>query len=352
MRFSTIIDEAQRNVVSGTTRMGVGFLVVSALLAVLALADLLTIAGIQNTTERYVASGSATRGLVAAHSVDATACDALASIDTIQSSGAMVSSTALRFSAAPAVSVQTFAASPGFSAVLDITDPVPGGVWMEANLAATLHARVGDIMPTQLGVIQVGGIFAWPQDGRDQRLSFAIVIPRLPSEAFDECWITAWPINDANDILLRSTQLAMSSPGEIGQINTRLGTNYDAYAEFSMRLTRFTPLGALVVGLSVGYALSRLRRLEYASALHAGQTRSAQLLTCAFEALTWSAPSALLLIVIIWAVTAAFSIGETNAVLGIVGRVPLIGAAASILGAMIGCAQVRERNFFRMFKNR
>lgn len=53
-------------------------------------------------------------------------------------------------------------------------------------------------------------------------------------------------------------------------------------------MTRWMPWLGLVVGLVFGAFGVRRRRLEYAGALHSGQSKGAQLLEIAVETLIWS----------------------------------------------------------------
>ncbi|MCL2737167.1 MAG: hypothetical protein FWD75_11200 [Propionibacteriaceae bacterium] len=352
MTFSAIADEARRNVMSGTTRAGLGFVVLAVMVSLFALADLLTIAGAQATVAHYVGADAATRAITSSHGIDGRRCDALAGVSTIDASGALAGGAPVHFLAMPTVAVQTFHASPGFATVLGVTDPAPTGVWVEAGLATVISAHVGDQLATDRGALHIAGIFTWPQDGRDQRLTFAILIPQLDATSFDECWIQAWPVVDANDIMLRATVNPTSSLGAVGQINTSLGSTLDAHALFTSRLTRFVPLLCLITGLAVGYAMTRRRRLEYASALHAGQTKSSQLLTCLVETLFWSLSATFVSIVFLWHTATMRSPTSALPVLAITCRGPLLGLSGAVLGALASCALARERDLFRLFKNR
>jgi len=353
MRVRTVLGEAWRNLVSGTVGAAVGFVVLTVLTGVLALADLLTIGQLQTQAGQWVAAGAATRGMQAAHGIDGQACDALSGVSTIQASGALADGPNLRFLAMPTVAIQTYQATPGFAGVVGIRHPLAGGVWIDQGLADIMGARVGDRLDTTDGLLLVGGIFDWPQDGRDQRLSFSVLIPRTPTGTFDECWYQAWPAVDANDILLRDTQTILTTaPAQVGQVNTSLGTSLDANSLFTARLTRWVPVACLAAGLGLGYTMARRRRLEYASNLHAGQAKPAQLAGCALETLAWAIPAALVAIVVAWAVATRLTMADIPHLLAITGRGPLLGLVGTVLGALIACAQTREKHLFRLFKTR
>jgi len=354
VRFSAVVSEAKRDVVSGTARVVVGFFCLAVLGLVLGLADLLTVDGLQRQAADFVAAGAATRGIAVPGSIDGGACDGLAKVSTVQASGAVASGEPLHLLAMPTVALQTYRVTPGFAAVVGIDDPLPGGVWLDDGLAGVLGAHVGDRLATAAGTMTVGGIFAWPQDGRDQRLSFAVLLPQPAAGLFDECWLKAWPVVDANDILLRATQVTTpgASPALIAQINKTLGVSLDANRLFLTRVTRWAAPVLLLIGLALGFAMARVRRLEYASTLHAGQAKSDQLLTCALETLVWILPATLVALAGLWATARVLAIQDAVGVVAIAARGPLLAAAGALIGALAACASAREKHLFQLFKNR
>ena len=81
---------------------------------------------------------------------------------------------------------------------------------------------------------------------------------------------------------------ASSSNAGVTQVNKSFDSHYDAQASYGQRMTRWMPWLGLVVGLVLGAFGVRRRRLEYAGALHSGQSKGAQLLEIAVETLIWS----------------------------------------------------------------
>ena len=354
MRFASIISEVRRDVTSGTARMSVGFMVLTALILAFALADLLTISSLQRQARDFVTAGSATRALGAVGSIDGAGCEVLGTVASVQAAGAIALGTPLRLQAMPSVSLQTYRVTPGFAGILGIFQPQPGGVWMDDGLASVLGAHVGDRFTTSTGSVTVGGIYSWPQDGRDQRLAFAVLLPQPAIGLFDECWLLSWPVVEANDILLRTSQVIApdSSPGIITQINKTLGTSLDAHQLFTARITRWVAPVLMLMGLALGFVFGYVRRLEYASALHAGQSKADQLLTCALETTAWALPATAAALVTLWAATVAMSLQDIPNTLAVVTRGPLVAFACSLLGNLAACALAREQDLFRLFKNR
>jgi len=354
MRFAAILGEARRDVVSGTARVMVGFFTLLVIITLLGVADLLTISGLQTQATAFVDAGAATRGLGAKGQIDATVCENLSQVSTIQASGAVAAADPIRFSAMPTVAIQAYRVTPGFAGVVGVTDPIPGGVWVDQGLADVMGIKAGQHLTTSQGDALIGGVFAWPQDGRDQRLSFSMLIPQPAIGLFDECWLKAWPIVDSNDILLRSTQIVSPNGGAalIAQINKSFGINLDANQLFTTRLTRFVPIVLLIAGLALGFVLTLTRRLEYASALHAGQSKGDQLATCTLETAAWAVPATLVAIISIWTTARALSMQDIPGLMAVDVRGPLLALIGAMLGALIGCAIAREKHLFRLFKAR
>jgi hypothetical protein len=263
-----------------------------------------------------------------------------------------VCSSDLYLVAMPRIALQVWNASPGLAGVLGVDSPLAGGVWLDRGLADILDVRVGDRLATSQGVVLVGAIFDWPQDGRDQRLSFSILAPMAPAEPFDECWLKAWPVVDGNDILLRSTILPEANSGSaaIGRVNTSLGVSLDSAELFRARLTRFVPLLLLATGLVLGYSVSTTRRLEYASAQHIGQTKTDQLIECAIETGAWALASAAEVVLVLSAAMQLAHLTSCVELLAVVASGPLLAAGGAMTGAMGGCAVVREQRLFALFK--
>lgn len=354
MRWSAIWSEAHRNIISGASHLAVGFITLALLTVALSLGDLFTIARLQAQAAAYVEAQAATHVLASKAGIDAFACDSLDKTPTVNASGALGEYPPIYLAAMPQVALQAWAVSPGLAGVIGVNPDQTDGVWIDKGLADVLGTQVGDHLVTRQGVLVVGAVFTWPQDGRDQRLSYSILVPRAPTGPLDECWLKAWPVADGNDILLRSVTRsgAATSYAMIGRVNASLGLSLDSAGLYQTRLTRYVPLLLLAFGLALGYAMTSARRLEYASARHIGQTRRDQLAGCAIETCAWAATAALVAVMALWVAIRLAHLTNPEGLLIIVARGPLMAGAGSVIGSLVACALVRETRLFRLFKAR
>ena len=135
------------------------------------------------------------------------------------------------------------------------------------------------------------GVFDWPNDGRDTRFAYAFIVPVSASAStFDECWVKQWPADGQMENLLYATLVAGSGSSNAGvtQVNKGFDAHYDARASYVNRSTRWMPWVGLAIGVLVGVFGVRRRRLEYAGALHSGQSKGAQLLGIGVETGVWA----------------------------------------------------------------
>jgi hypothetical protein len=114
------------------------------------------------------------------------------------------------------------------------------------------------------------------------------VLAQVPAEGrFDYCWAEVWPPDSTSASLLLLTVADVSQPDvelRVDQLNARFGTELDPAALYRHRITRFTPVVVVAVaGLLLGRVGVRLRRLEFASAMHAGVSRRALLFQVTVE---------------------------------------------------------------------
>jgi hypothetical protein len=135
-------------------------------------------------------------------------------------------------------------------------------------------------------------------------------------------------------------------------VNRSLGATYDANALYQSRPTRFALVACAAVGLVLGYVSVRRRRLEHAGALHAGQTRSAQVATSTLETVVWAAVGTAVSVVALRAVIIRVGAADLTAVFDVGVRGPLLGALCAVVGSMLAACLVRERHLFRYFKDR
>lgn len=362
MRAAAIFSEAARNLISGTSRAVTFSLLLSAILAGLVIADALAVHGLETRAETFRASGASTRVLQLEGSISGTACDHLTGSGSIEASGAIVATAAVQFSALPSTTVPAFNVTPGLIALLADAPIRREGAWVSETLATTLAVDTGDTLATSDGPLAIAGTYRYPDDGRDSRLGYAVLLP-VPtgSGSFDECWASAWPLSGDTDVLLRSSAFATGStdPLQIAQLNRTQGSSFDAQREFETRITRFASPLAAGVSFGLGWVSIRLRRLEHAAALHAGQSRSALMLGITLETAAWALLGAVLAGAIslgafgvLATASSASDLSQLTTLIPIVApALPAAGGAALIGAALAGIA-TREKHLFRYFKER
>jgi hypothetical protein len=355
LRLRSILSEAARNIASGTTRALLFGVVLAAVNSGLAIADARSVVDIEQRAAGFVSAGASVRKMVAKKSTDPAACERLGDVQGIRSAGALREADAIVLRTMRASAIPAYAVSPGFLKVLGGTSEAPAGVWLPSDLADTLAVRPGQTMATTVGPLTVAGVFDYPDDGRDSRLAWAVLLPQPATGLFDECWAEVWPLSDSRKALLHAAlkvDTVSTDPVEIGQLNTSLGTVFDSLGLFGDRPTRFVVPGCALAGLLLGWAAIRLRRLEIAGALHLGQSRRALLATLVLETFAWSVLAFVLSAAAL--LTAVHLMGAADAldIYLIDIRGPAAAGAATLIGAVLATFRIREKHLFAYFKDR
>lgn len=231
------------------------------------------------------------------------------------------------------------------------------GVWISSTLAHDFGWSQGSMLETTQGDIPIAGIFDWPNDGRDTRFVYSLIVPvSADAEPFSECWAKQWPQTDALDSLLNETAIsglatAQTLPG-VTQLNKSHDRRYNAAKLYETRITRALPIVALVIGCVLGMAAVGRRRLEYAGALHCGQRKGDQVLTAMVETLVWGGLAAICVGVLLAAGCWRLSPSDPSSVFMAAVR-PLAAVLSGVLIAVpISLLCVRESSLFRLFKAR
>lgn len=171
---------------------------------------------------------------------------------------------------------------------------------------------------------------------------------------FDECWVRQWPQSGQTGDLLYSTLVASGSSSNAGvtQVNKSFDSHYDAQVSYGQRMTRWMPWLGLAVGLMFGAFSVRRRRLEYAGALHSGQSKGAQLLEITMETLIWSGLECVSSAALLGAYCVRMSIADAMTVwLGAMRTPCAIFAGVMVSSVLVGMT-IRETQLFRFFKQR
>jgi hypothetical protein len=355
MRPASILSEAYRNIATGTAATLVLASLLATICAGLVITDARAIDDLRAQARRFHQADASVRTLNAEGRIDPVACDDLAHGGAVRTAGALAPAAPVTLLAAPANAIPGFRVTPGFGGVLGVRAVSATGVWISEELATTLGAAPGGRLATSTGELTIAGVFAWPEDGRDMRLGYAVLQPVPPSPApMDECWADVWPSNPAaDDLILAATFVrpGASDPLMIGQANNSLGAAPDYPATFLARPTRHALPGCLVVGMALGFVAVRRRRLEYAAARHSGQRPMAQAATALLEISVWALAGLVACATALAFVTTAPADGS-RAVFLIDLAGPVIAVPGSLLGALLALAMVREDQLFSYFQNR
>ncbi|MBT1018641.1 hypothetical protein KJY77_05790 [Canibacter sp. lx-72] len=134
------------------------------------------------------------------------------------------------------------------------------------------------------------------------------------------------------------------------QLNSTLGTQFNEN-DFYDRATALHPLVGFLIAGGLGVVYVWHRRLQFASMLRAGARRENLLTMPGLEISWWIAPVialAFLCSVIFCVVTKPFE--GVYMLLGL--RTILPAVAGFYCGALLYCGMIRERQLFKLFKNR
>jgi len=355
MRWSTIWSEVWRNIATGTCLAGLLALGMAIMGAVVTAADTMTIDTILIQVREFRASGGDILKVAAEGQIDPLACDGISQSSTVEASGAFSPAAAMTVLAMPLTPLNAYSATPGFSAVLGIEDRFGAGVWMDEALANRIGIVPGEQMDTVNGPMRLAGTYRWPEDGRDARLGFSVVIPDASSRVFDECWMKEWPIAEGNEGLLRST--ALVTPEELVElpilpVNLASGSSLDAHVLFEGRTTRYAGIVTYTVSALIGFISIRRRRLEYADALHTGQSRFAQMTVALIETLVWAVAGTGAGLAFVASLIRFVHISESPPVLLLQIRVLILSVLGALSGAAVGLMSIRRNSIYRYFKQR
>lgn len=359
MKWSAIAREAWLNIITGTARVAILGLVAAALTAVVLVTDLRTVRAIDQSARAYQSSGASILMLSAQGGVDPDLCERLSSQPGVRAAGAIRRVADSVFAAAPQTSVPTFEVTPGFPAILSpkVNLSTPGGIVLSQQAADVVGAHPGDVIATTPGMTRVAGVYQYPQDGRALGYGYAMLVPTHTPGPFDACWVDQWPQSASMSRLIRG----VVTPGQaqnlanqitVSQLNTTLGTSLDAHDQLVHRITRWAPIEMFFAGLLLALVAVRLRRLEFAAALHA-RVRKGDLLSIAeLETVAWVVP----VFLVGAAISTGFAVTGTRddvwrlVALGML--TPLATISGALLGTALGVLLLQENQLFRYFKER
>ncbi|ROP74712.1 hypothetical protein [Curtobacterium sp. PhB115] len=357
MRPTEVLREAWRDVVSGAARAAASALVVAVLLGGVVGLRAAALADDVRAAATWVASGAATTIQRAPGRIDGRACDALAGSEGVLASGALRRlDDGSDPAALPGSAVPTYEVTAGLPAALDVTGRtrVPG-VLASSAVADALGLAPGDPFVTVDGGTSVAGVYAYPDDGRDPDLEYAVLAPALDDGAlFDACWVTVWPEREDTGSMLRRTLSASTGAEDeerptLGQLNPRLGETFAPTAPPSLLASSGV---AFALGLAVGGAAVGRRRLALASDLHVGVPRSAQLLGVLLQHLVWGSVGAVVATTVAVVLVRGLGVDDAGPIVREAIAIASLGLVGALLGGVLAAAAIRERALHRYFRSR
>lgn len=356
MRFKEIWREGIRNHVAGSSRGIIAF--VAFLAVVISLGGIIVrgVVDVAIESDDFRQSGASTFRIDAPRSIDPKTCDALSEVDGVEASGATRKGEDLRFAILPDLPTPYFDVSAGMLELLDAVPAEPNsGIIIDSELSDLLSSSGRSTKTYLLGStlpVNVSGIFEHPDDGRDATLNGAALGMDLRQDSFDSCWVRFWPPTENPLELLSLSMSAHNGTSEAVQWNPTLGRFFDAQGAFEgLPLVYLTAVAALVSAV-LAHILVRLRRLELASARHAGVTLVDLVWVVFAEAVLWLVPACIIalttfLFFSVWNNPDPFLSAWLAGV-----RVVGVSAAAWILSSAVTTALTGEKHLVRYFQQR
>ncbi|WP_422934086.1 hypothetical protein [Sinomonas sp. P47F7] len=356
MRLRECLREGWRNVASGTSRGTLLGVTLGLLLAALSVADAAAVARLDAQAQAYRASGAAIRVATAQKAINPDACNALSSVEGVESAGALREASPLSLGALGGLTVPAFEVTQSLLRVVGASHAETPGAFVSETLAARWSVEPGDTIATDRGALTIAGVYPYTErDGRDPRFANAVLLPALATGRFDACLADVWPSTSSRDGLLRGTAEGTDGkPGgaSVSLLNQSFGTTWEGSAEFEARVTRFAPGAAAVLGAVLGVGAVGRRRLEFSAAVHVGVPHGRLALIVGTESAIWAVAAASGALSAAAVVGAFLSRGTLATMLTASALTCAAGALAALGGAVAAVGTLRESRLFRHFKNR
>lgn len=354
MRAPEVAREAWRDVQTGTARTLIYAGLLAGIVCLLAITEMVAIRGALAAAVDFRDRGGSVTVLTAKGSVDAAVCNNLDELSGARAGAIRRAATDLRAATLPQAGIPTFEATAGILAILQIPATTEPGVALSDAAAQTLGVRQGDQLRLVDGQrLRVRAVFPYPDDGRRPGLGYAAIFQSPAVGQFDECWLRTWPQSRQADTLVRLALTGGDNPTDatVAQLNPSMGLISPGPALYQHRATRLAPLAGLIAGLLTGLAAMRLRRLELASARHAGVSPAAAASIAALSFLPAVIAAAAISAAPL-AIVAAGAPADQLAVAAAGVRVQTATLLSVLVGVTAGALAVRERHLFAYFKSR
>jgi len=293
------------------------------------------------------AAGASILTLSANKHIDGAACAALSTISGVTASGAIRAKTdPVVALALPSSTVPVWEVTQGFPEILGIKLSADTGVVISDQLAETLQLASGDILKMSESTTGI--------DGRRPGYGYGILAPVPNNDPFDECWAEVWPMSQDTRSLLYSTLI----PGEVenaqivyAQLNTTLGAVFDN-TRFSDRITKYCAIIGGIFGLALSYLAVRIRKVEHASALHAGLDKTSLPLLTMIEMFSWLLATVILSASLTIIFTATTHSNNTMSLYLLAAKIVGLTTLGVYCGTLIAISLAKENQLFRHLKNR
>lgn len=349
MRGRELVGEARRNVLAGASGAIPAVLVMVALVVSALAVTLADVVRIGQRATAYRESGAPVLILRSPGRIDPAACESLNG--SVSAGAVRRAAVDLVPSSTPGNPIPTYEVTPGLAAVVAPGARMAEGIWVSAEVAQRFGLGVGDVLEAE-GSPRVGGVYRFPDDGRQQQLAFAVLLPVASGTPFDECWGATWPESDGLEALLRSTRIPQAAAGDdvaVSQLNGTLGRRFDAAAQYWERPTRYVGIACLAAAFVAQLVIVGLRRIELASARHSGVALPDLVAIVLLETLAWVLPC----------VSAGFTVYVWFARAAPESDLVALGSAtwggvvsAGLAGAVVAVLLNGERSLFGSLKHR
>ena len=256
--------------------------------------------------------------------------------------------------ALPASSLPLYEVTPGTVSLLGTTTADPTGILLPEQVAEDLGTPQGAFLPLADGQAEVAGTYPWDEnDGRRPGYAYAALAPVPATGTFDECWYESWPHSDDVDALVRSALVGSDDQNaQVLAMNPSRGTTFDAAGRLRQRPTWWAWIAASAIGAATGAAATWWRRLEIASALHAGLRTSDTTVLQLFEAVAWVGGACILTSGICLTILSGAAPGDRSDLMRLVATEGVCAASWTLIGVVIASMTIRERQLFAFFKGR
>lgn len=365
MRWSSILSEAWRNTVSGTSRAVVFAAALTALVGGLATAQTLHTGSVMADAQRWHDAGASVHIVTAQGSIDGEQCEALASIPGVRAAGAVRAGDPMTLAALPSNELATLEASPGFGKVVQLRQnsvSPSGGVWMSSDLAEDLAAdgspQSAAVRTSEGGTVTqevpIAGVYRHTEDGRAPLLARTIVTPVLARGSFDSCWVDVWPESKEIEQLITAPVRSNGDHTPEPQhqlLNSSLGTRFDLPGRLNAIPSWAVLAAAVALGFVVGVVFARRRQLEAASALHAGVDKASLVVQMTVEFVYVTIATVIVCSPVMFGLSfvAAFF---TPPLFTMGTAVVAAGCLAGLVGTVATSVRFREDKLFDLFKTR